>query len=54
MKAALVAESGELVIDEVAIPEISEDEVLVEVKHCGICGSDLHFYRKQRPVKRSI
>ena len=54
MKAALVAESGELVIDEVAIPEISEDEVLVEVKYCGICGSDLYFYRKQRPVKRSI
>jgi (R,R)-butanediol dehydrogenase/meso-butanediol dehydrogenase/diacetyl reductase len=24
-------------------PEIRPDEVLVEVSHCGICGSDLHF-----------
>ena len=24
-------------------PEIRANEVLVEVSHCGICGSDLHF-----------
>lgn len=26
------------------IPEITDDEVLIEVKKTGICGSDLHFY----------
>jgi (R,R)-butanediol dehydrogenase/meso-butanediol dehydrogenase/diacetyl reductase len=25
------------------LPRIGNDEVLVEVSHCGICGSDLHF-----------
>ncbi|EEQ59845.1 putative chlorophyll synthesis pathway protein BchC [Clostridiales bacterium 1_7_47FAA] len=25
-------------------PELSDDEVLVEIKHVGICGSDLLFY----------
>ena len=42
MKAALLKGPGELVLDEIPVPEISDDEVLVEVKYCGICGSDLH------------
>ncbi|HUU03763.1 MAG TPA: scyllo-inosose 3-dehydrogenase [Myxococcota bacterium] len=25
-------------------PEIKPDEVLVEIKACGVCGSDMHFY----------
>ena len=31
-------------IDEVSIPEIGDDEVLIRVKACGICGSDAHLY----------
>jgi len=31
-------------IREVPEPEIKEDQILVEVKACGICGSDLHIY----------
>ena len=27
------------------IPEISDDEVLVKVEGCGVCGTDLHEYR---------
>lgn len=42
MKAALLKGPGEVVLDEVQVPEISDDEVLVEVKYCGICGSDIH------------
>lgn len=42
MKAALLRGSGEVILDEVPVPDISDDEVLVEVKYCGICGSDLH------------
>jgi len=30
-------------IEDVAEPEICDDEVLVEVKACGICGSDVHM-----------
>jgi len=45
MKAVLLKAPGEIVFEEVPIPQISEDEVLVEVKICGICGSDLGAYR---------
>ena len=41
MKALLLRGPGELVLEELPIPEISDDEVLVEVKYCGICGADL-------------
>ena len=35
--------------EEMATPEINEDEVLVEMKACGICGSDLmDWYLKSR------
>jgi len=34
-----------LKIEEVAIPEIGPDEVLVETRCCGICGTDLHILK---------
>lgn len=44
MKAARLHKINEpLVVEEVPIPEIGPDDVLVEVKACGICGSDLHM-----------
>jgi len=42
VKAVLLKGPGEVVIDDVPVPEISDDDVLVEVKYCGICGSDIH------------
>ena len=33
-----------LEISEIPIPAIEEDEVLIKVKACGICGSDTHCY----------
>jgi threonine dehydrogenase-like Zn-dependent dehydrogenase len=33
-------------IREIAIPGISDDEVLIKVRACGICGSDVHTYMK--------
>jgi len=34
---------GQVSFDHRPIPEISEDEVLIEVKKTGICGSDVHY-----------
>lgn len=31
-------------IQDVAVPDIGDDELLVKVKRCGICGSDTHLY----------
>jgi len=42
MKALVLKEYNKLVYEEVAGPEIAADEVLIRVKACGICGSDVH------------
>lgn len=42
MKALVLEEYNKLVFKEVPDPVISSDEVLVRVKACGICGSDIH------------
>jgi len=34
----------ELAIKDVAMPEVKPDEVLIQIKACGVCGSDMHFY----------
>ncbi len=44
MKAAVLTEIGTpLSLREVKIPEIEEDEVLIQTRACGICGTDLHI-----------
>lgn len=42
MKALVLRAYHELVYEEVPDPEIGPEEVLVAVKACGICGSDVH------------
>jgi 2-desacetyl-2-hydroxyethyl bacteriochlorophyllide A dehydrogenase len=42
MKALVLEEYNKLVYKEVPDPEISDNEVLVKVMACGICGSDVH------------
>jgi L-iditol 2-dehydrogenase len=41
MKALVLEEYNRLVYEDVPVPEIKENEVLVRVKACGICGSDV-------------
>jgi len=43
MEAAVYRGPGELVVEERPVPALGPDQVLVEVSHCGVCGSDLHF-----------
>jgi len=42
MKALVLEEYGKLVYGDVPSPVVGSGEVLVEVKACGICGSDVH------------
>ena len=44
MKALVLEEYKKLVIDDVPAPGIAPNEVLVRVKSCGICGSDVHGF----------
>src|SRR5207244_2702138 len=42
VRAAVLREAGRLVVEEVPRPEPEPGELLVRVRDCGICGSDLH------------
>jgi len=44
MKAALMMGPKNIITGEKDIPEYGDDEVLVNVKHVGICGADLEFF----------
>jgi (R,R)-butanediol dehydrogenase/meso-butanediol dehydrogenase/diacetyl reductase len=43
MPAAVYKAAGELAVEQVPVPELGADDVLVAVELCGICGSDLHM-----------
>lgn len=40
---------GNMELQEVSTPEISPDEVLIKVRACGICGSDLKIFDDHHP-----
>lgn len=40
---------GNVVLREVPVPTIDRGEVLVAVKHVGICGSDVHIFHDTHP-----
>ncbi len=44
MKAMLLEEYEKLTIVDLPVPEVGPNELLVSVKACGICGSDIHGY----------
>jgi len=43
MRAGVVVKPNEIVAKDVEMPEIGRNEVLIKVKYCGICGTDLHI-----------
>jgi L-iditol 2-dehydrogenase len=50
MRAVRCPGPGTLVIEERARPEPGPGEVVVRVRHCGICGSDLHWFHDQMMI----
>ena len=42
MPAAVYQGPGVLALEQLPVPAPGDDEVLIEVSHCGVCGSDLH------------
>jgi len=46
MRAAVLEDKEKFAIREVPDPVPDRDEVLIKVKYCGICGSDLHIFRE--------
>lgn len=57
MKAAFVLSPGEVVVEEAEVPALSDGDVLVRVLACGVCASDVKFFRglktyRETPVGR--
>ncbi len=34
---------GNMELQDIPIPEIGDDDILMRISHCGVCGSDLHI-----------
>jgi (R,R)-butanediol dehydrogenase/meso-butanediol dehydrogenase/diacetyl reductase len=48
-------EGGLISLDEVQIPKITKtDQLLIEVKACGICGTDLKILEGGHPANNNI
>jgi D-arabinose 1-dehydrogenase-like Zn-dependent alcohol dehydrogenase len=43
MRAAVLQGPGALAVQEVLVPALGADDVLVAIDLCGVCGSDLHM-----------
>lgn len=50
MKQAVMTKPGVIVFQEADIPDIEKDEVLVQIKRIGVCGSDIHVYKGEHPT----
>ncbi len=44
MKAAVFEKDHLLIVEEVPYPVLGDDDIIMKVKYCAICGSDLHRY----------
>lgn len=53
MKAQVFYESEKMEMEEIPIPRVSDTDVLVKVKNCGVCGSDISYYYGLSPVGTS-
>jgi len=51
MKAATVHGPRDIRIEMVETPLVRDDEILVKVMACGICGTDVHAYKKGSSAK---
>src|SRR5207247_11408165 len=54
MRAAFIAGKENIDVREIDMPTPAADEVLVRVRACGICGSDLNFYYGVFPANPNI
>lgn len=48
MKAAVMTEPGQIIIEDIPVPTPQPNEVLIQVIAVGVCGSDVHYYEHGR------
>ena len=45
MRAAVLVEPGRFELRELAVPVPGPQDVLIQVRRCGLCGTDIHIFR---------
>jgi threonine dehydrogenase-like Zn-dependent dehydrogenase len=50
MQAARLIDIGNMQVKDVPVPDPGQDDVLVRVEACGICGSDRHMFKGEFPT----
>jgi len=50
MKAQVFYESEKMQMEDIPVPRLSDVDVLVRVKNCGVCGSDVSYYFGYSPL----
>lgn len=45
MKAAVLRAPRDFVIQDVPVPKVGADDVLIAVSWCGVCGTDIHIFK---------
>lgn len=49
MKAIQITEPGKIEIKEIPMPQLKENEALLKIMYCGICGADVASYTGNQP-----
>lgn len=49
MKRATMIEPGKIKFSDVPLPDVGPDQVMLEMKRVGVCGSDIHVFHGMHP-----
>jgi L-iditol 2-dehydrogenase len=52
MKTVIIEQEEKVIVEDISIPQLREDDVLIKVKMAGICGSDIHTYKGLHPFRK--
>ena len=52
MKAQVFYEAEKMAMEELPVPPVTDVDVLVQVKNCGICGSDISYFFGLSPTDK--
>nr|WP_245570947.1 NAD(P)-dependent alcohol dehydrogenase [Glaciibacter superstes] len=48
MRASILSRAGQVGVENIDVPQIDGDQVLVRVAAVGVCGSDVHYFQEGR------
>ena len=51
MKAALFTGNKHLTVEEISLDKMKDEDIIIEVNACGVCGTDFHIYNGEAPAR---